>query len=299
MHLATSNDYIPFDPIVKLSCSLFKSSLFFIFPTILLSTKRVLLWPTVEWSMKLCRLSNGCRLVDETKRVDERKLPSVPASVRYHDGELTWVSVGIIIGRIMGGFRLRGSWDTQQRQWQRGGQPRHRRSRDTPGRGRQTAYRCFTRFSTLHCRSMNVSAPVHRSRWWSSFNASICGLSVNVCVCVCLRVNVAVYVCTCVEDVENKFHVNVYPREAMFVCRNRMKNPTRIRSIFFDLLILCGIDVTSRWTDCAGLCIYGTPRRPETFRFNSVTWRENIRLLQKFYFIRFLLIRFPLISFVL
>lgn len=59
-----------------------------------------------------------------------------------------------------------------------------------------------------------------------------------VCVCVCLRVNVAVYVCTCVEDVENKFHVNVYPREAMFVCRNRMKNPTRIRSIFFDLLIL-------------------------------------------------------------
>lgn len=63
----------------------------------------------------------------------------------------------------------------------------------------------------------------------------------RVCVCVCLRVNVAVYVCTCVEDVENRFHVNVYP----FVCRNRMKNPTTIRSIFFDLLILCGIDVTS------------------------------------------------------
>lgn len=145
MQLATANDYIPFDPIVKLSCSLFKSFPLFIFPTILLSTKRVLLFrPTAQWSMKLCRSSDGCRLLDETKRVDERKLPSVPASARYHDGELTWVSVGIIIGRLMGGFRLRGSWDTQRRQWQRGGQPRHRRSRDTPGRGSQTAYRCST-----------------------------------------------------------------------------------------------------------------------------------------------------------
>lgn len=54
MQLATSNDYIPFDPIVQLSCSLFKSSLLFAFPTILLSTKRVLLF-----------LANR-RMIDET-----------------------------------------------------------------------------------------------------------------------------------------------------------------------------------------------------------------------------------------
>lgn len=47
-----------------------------------------------------------------------------------------------------------------------------------------------------------------------------------VCVCVCLRVNVSGYVCTCMEDAENRFHVNVYPREATFVCRNRTKNTT-------------------------------------------------------------------------
>lgn len=70
------------------------------------------------------------------------------------------------------------------------------------------------------------------------------------CVCVCLRVNASVYVCRCVEDAENRFHVNVYPREATFVCGNRMKNTTRIRSIFFDSLILRGIGVTSRQTDC-------------------------------------------------
>lgn len=38
---------------------------------------------------------------------------SAGLSARYHDEELTWLSVGIIIGRLIGGFRPRGLWDTR------------------------------------------------------------------------------------------------------------------------------------------------------------------------------------------
>lgn len=296
MQLATSNDYIPFDPIVKLSCSLFKSVPSFYIPDdftfheespSFLPNSRMI-DETLPFVGRLPSLGRN-ETSGRTKAAVSAGLCAVPRrradlGVRWHHH---WPANGRFPSQGIMGYAttaMATRWTTTSSEisryswaWKPNGLPM-----------------LHTRFSTLHRRSINVSAPVHRSRWWSSFDASICQLSVNVCVCVCLRVNASIYVCRCVEDAENRFHVNVYPREATFVCRNRMKNTTRIRSIFFDLLILRGIGVTSRQTDCARLCIYGTPRRPQTFRFNSVTWRENIRLFQNFHFIRF-----PLISFVL
>lgn len=163
MQLATSNDYIPFDPIVKLSSSLFKSFPLFIFPTILLSTKRVLLFcrmidETLPFVVRLPSLGRN-ETSGRTKAAVSAGLCAVPRrradlGVRWHHH---WPANGRFPSQGIMGYAttaMATRWTTTSSEisryswaWKPNGLPM-----------------IHTRFSTLHRRSINVSAPVHRSR---------------------------------------------------------------------------------------------------------------------------------------